>query len=120
MKLDSSSSSTDKLARMANGGLVASCSKCRGPKEPAVPSNANADGHEHDGTEAEDAEMNEKNGGQIRRISIFIGIIDMLSTLDLWKRVRRVQKCYIDRACREVRAKTGKYILRKESEFKYE
>jgi hypothetical protein len=52
--------------------------------------------------------MNGKDGGgQIRSISIFIGIIDMLSTLDLWKRVRRVQKCYIDRACREVRGKTG-------------
>jgi hypothetical protein len=109
MKFYFSSKSTGKLARKANGSLAASCSQCRGPKEPAVPSNANADGH--DGTEADDADSDEMDGGQIRSISLFIGIIDMLTQLNLKKRLRRIKKCYIDRACREVGAKLGRAVL---------
>ena len=66
------------IKRTKSGAILASCEQCRGPKEMGK-------------------ELPEK-----RSISIYIGIIDMLTKLDLKKRLKAIKKNYIDRACREV------------------
>ena len=66
------------IKRNKNGGILASCEQCRGSKEIGK-------------------ELPEK-----RSISLYIGIIDMLTKLNLKKWLRAVKKNYIDRACREV------------------
>ena len=69
----------DLIKRTKNGGILASCEQCRGPKE-----------------------IGNKKVPEKRSISLYIGIIDMLTKLNLKKRLKAIKKNYIDRACREV------------------